>query len=231
MRGEMRQLTLSLAVGINPTFDNFLPNHSMQAWEYLQIYPLPSGPIYLWGPRGSGKSHLLAALAVSLQEKGLSVLFFSSRNLQPCIFDASSNYGAIMFDDCDKFSKAQQYEAFALFEKAHSFNIPIISTALVPPIDLSIREDLRSRLGWGVVFQLDVLNDDEMRAVLRFQAENKGLILPDETLDYLLYHFQRDLTALSYLIERLDTYSLSLKKKILTVSLMKKMISEDCTFL
>lgn len=221
----MRQLALPLSTGPDPTFDNFLPSHGLAAWEYLQGRPLPADPVYLWGGRGSGKSHLLAALSAALQGQGQSVLSLSPHTLQPCAFD--DRIGAVVIDDCEQLSPEQQHEAFAVFVEATTLGIPVIAAGRVPPVDLPVRDDLRTRLGWGLVYHLSVLTDDEMRAVLRLQAEQRGVCLTDEALDYLLHHFQRDLSALSHLVQRLDVFALSLKRAALTVPLMKRMLLED----
>ena len=92
-------------------------------------------------------------------------------------------------------------------------------------MDLPLREDLRSRLGWGVVFALQPLAEAEARAVLRRAADHRGIFLSDEVMDYLLTRFARDLAHLMALLERLDEFALS-QKRAVTVPLLKQMLAE-----
>ena len=221
----MKQLPLDIAPGPSPSFDNFLPGHNAQAWEHLQSRPLPATPVFLWGDAGSGKSHLLGALAASLRAEGRSVGCFSAVSALPWAFDES--WAAVLLDDCESLSDACQQAAFALFVHATASGIPVVATAGLPPIDLPLRDDLRTRLGWGLVFQLSSLSEAEARAVLQRQADLRGVALPGETLDYLMTRFSRDLGCLSTLIERLDDYAIAQHRRALTVPLIKKMLAEE----
>ena len=73
--------------------------------------------------------------------------------------------------------------------------VPIVAAGRVPPVDLPLREDLRTRLGWGHVFALQPLAEAEARAVLRREADRRGIFLSDEVMDYLLTRFARDLST------------------------------------
>ena len=101
----------------------------------------------------------------------------------------------------------------------------ILSAGSVPPIDLEVREDLRTRLGWGHVFALQPLAEPEVRAALRREADRRGTFLSDEVMDYLLTRFARDLKHLMTQLDRLDEFSLSTKRAI-TVPLLKQMLAE-----
>ena len=96
----------------------------------------------------------------------------------------------------------------------------------LPPVDLPLRDDLRSRLGWGHVFALQPLAEAETRAALRREADRRGIFLPDEVMDYLLTRFQRDMTHLMGLLDRLDGFALAEHRHV-TVPLLKKMLAEE----
>ena len=96
----------------------------------------------------------------------------------------------------------------------------------VPPVDLGVREDLRTRLGWGHVFALRPLAEPEVRAALRREADRRGTFLSDEVMDYLLTRFARDLKHLMTQLDRLDEFSLATKRAI-TVPLLKQMLAEE----
>ena len=94
------------------------------------------------------------------------------------------------------------------------------------PVDLPVRDDLRTRLGWGHVFALQPLADGETRAALRRAADQRGILLPDEVIAHLLNHFERDMAHLMALLDRLDGFSLAEKRHI-TVPLLKKMLADE----
>jgi DnaA family protein len=98
-----------------------------------------------------------------------------------------------------------------------------LAAGLLPPADLALRDDLRSRLGWGHVFGLQSLSDAQRRAVLRRQADARGLLLSDEVIDYILSRFTRDLVHLVQLLNQLDAYSLQTQRAI-TIALVKSML-------
>ncbi|MGH8830384.1 MAG: HdaA/DnaA family protein, partial [Polaromonas sp.] len=96
----------------------------------------------------------------------------------------------------------------------------------VPPADLALREDLRTRLGWGHVFALQALTETERRAVLRREADARGVFLSDEAMDFMLTRFSRDLGSLMQLLDQLDAYALQTKRAI-TIPLIKSMLESE----
>ncbi|MEO7057560.1 MAG: DnaA/Hda family protein, partial [Caldimonas sp.] len=115
--------------------------------------------------------------------------------------------------------------AFALFVDASSRGAAVLAAGALPPVDLALREDLRTRLGWGHVFALVPLGEAEVRAALRREADHRGTLLSDEVMDYLLTRFARDLKHLMTQLDRLDAFSLSTQRPI-TVPLLKLMLAE-----
>ena len=130
-------------------------------------------------------------------------------------------------DDCHLYTAAQQHAAFNWFVHALSSGDGrprgVVAAGSLPPADLKLRDDLRSRLGWGHVFQLQSLTDAERRAVLRQQADARGVFLGDEVMDFILTRFSRDLSSLAQLLGQLDGYSLQTQRPI-TIPLIKSML-------
>ncbi len=89
-----------------------------------------------------------------------------------------------------------------------------------------MREDLRTRLAWGHVFALQPLADAETRAALRREADRRGIFLSDEVMDYVLARFERDLSHLMALLDRLDEFGLARGRRI-TVPLVRQMFDEE----
>jgi DnaA family protein len=220
----MKQIPLAIGVGPEQGFDNFLAGANGAAVAHLQTLSPGAAPVYLWGPAGCGKTHLLKALVRQFQAQGLRPLWFSSRDVPPWEWHEGATL--IVFDGCDRFDEPQQHAAFALFVEASTRKIAVAAAGRLPPVDLPLREDLRTRLGWGHVFSLQPLGEAEVRAVLRREADRRGIFLGDEVMDYLLTRFARDLKSLMGLLDQLDRFSLASKRAI-TVPLLKQMLAEE----
>ena len=132
----------------------------------------------------------------------------------------------MLLDACEALDATQQHAAFALFIEAGTHGMPIAAAGTLPPIDLPLREDLRTRLAWGHVFALEALTESDARAALRREADRRGIFLSDEVMDYLLTRFSRDLQHLMALLERLDEFALS-QSRAVTVPLLKRMFEQE----
>ncbi|HEX6018142.1 MAG TPA: DnaA regulatory inactivator Hda [Burkholderiaceae bacterium] len=219
----MKQLPLPIVAPATARFDTFIANGNAAALQHLQQLD-GATPAFLWGPAGSGKTHLLHALAHQRQQRGERIGWFDASTRPPWSIDPSCTL--LLLDACDAFDDAQQREAFALLVDAQSHAVPWVAAARVPPVDLGLREDLRTRLGWGPVFALRCLPEEQARAVLRRESDRRGTFLSDEVMDYLLTHFARDLSHLMALLDRLDGFALAEQRGI-TVPLLKKMLLEQ----
>lgn len=220
----MRQLPLAIAAEPVRSFDSFVPGANAAAVVHLRGLTAPAAPVYLWGPSGVGKTHLLQALAGQVQQRGGRVSWFAADTPTPWAFDEGGML--IVFDDCDRFDAQQQQSAFALFVEATTHAIPVVAAGRVPPVDLPLRDDLRTRLGWGHIYALAPLGEPEARAAMRREADRRGLFLSDDVMDYLLTRFARDLKHLMAVLDRLDRFAL-VQKRAITVPLLKQMLAEE----
>ena len=132
----------------------------------------------------------------------------------------------MVLDDCDGFDNVHQHAAFTLFIDAVAHGAQIAAAGALPPTDLPLRDDLRSRLGWGDVFALEALAEAPARAVLFEEAARRGIELTDEVLGYLMTRFSRDLKHLMQLLDRLDEFALA-EGRAVTVPLLRKMFEEE----
>jgi len=214
-----RQLPLHLAAASQPGFGNFLPGANAAALDHLRRLQPPAPPVYLWGPAGSGKTHLLQALAASVRAQGGSLMRLGDEWL------TSSGPRLLLIDDCELLDAAGQAEAFRAFVEAATHGVQVAAAGRLPPVDLPLREDLRTRLGWGLVFGLQPLTEAETRDALRAEAAGRGIHLADEVLDHLMTRFARDLKHLMSLLDRLDRYALARKRPV-TVPLLRQMLQE-----
>ncbi len=220
----MKQIPLPLGPTPLRSFGNFVPGLNAAAVEQLLALVLPGAPIYLWGPAGSGKTHLLHALAQRCRAQGQQVGWFDAGAPQPWTLQPA--WAVVVIDGCELLQPNEQQAAFALFVEAATHGVQVAAAGRVPPVDLPLREDLRTRLGWGHVLALQPLSDEHTRAALRREAARRGFGLSDEVMNYLLTRFPRDLAHLMPLFERLDEFALSLARPV-TVPLLRQMLAED----
>ena len=222
----MQQLALDLGLGALPSFASFQVGSNRQALEHLtrMVAGDPdaiAAPTYLWGETGCGKSHLLQSVRAALAERGATLGWLDAATRVPPAFDP--DWTALLFDDVDLFDAGQQRVAFSWFVNAQSQPCWVLAAGACPVTDLALREDVRTRLGSGQVFELQLLSEDERLAVLRTRAQERGVQLGDEVLEFMLRRFSRDLGSLLELLDALDRYSLSTSRAI-TVPLLKSML-------
>jgi DnaA-homolog protein len=224
----MKQIALDIGLARPPTLATFCAGPNEAALKHLQLWagsPTRSPvPTYLWGPAASGKTHLLRAVAESLREQGAGAGWLDASVLEPPEF--SESWAVVLLDDVHLYTAVQQHAAFNWFVNAQTLQRGVLAAGALPPADLRLREDLRTRLGWGHVFQLHVLSEPERRAVLRQAADARGVFLGDEVMDYMLTRFSRDLGNLMQLLEQLDGYALQTKRAI-TIPLIKSMLENE----
>jgi len=224
----MKQLPLDIGLARAPSLATFLAGPNEAAWKHLQLWagsPTRSPvPTYLWGPSGSGKTHLLQAVAESLREQGASAGWLDPSVAEPPPFD--ERWAVVLLDDVHRYGAVQQHAAFSWFVQAQALQRGVLAAGLLPPADLKLREDLRTRLGWGHVFELHVLSEPERRSVLRQAADARGVFLGDDVMDFILHRFSRDLGSLMQLLEHLDAYALQTQRAI-TIPLIKSMLEHE----
>lgn len=220
----MKQLPLPLGCAVQGRFETYLPGPNQAALAQLAAEIPPRAPVYLWGAAGSGKTHLLQALAHACARRGLAVGWFDAGQGLPWAYDEA--WSVVVFDDVDRLDDAHQQAAFALCVHAQSDARTWVAAGTLPPVDLPLRDDLRTRLGWGQVHALVPLAEEETLAALGAEAERRGIVLSPDVMRYLLTRFARDLASLMRLLDRLDAYSLA-RARAVTVPLLREMLSED----
>lgn len=223
----MKQLVLDMGLATGPSLENFFAGPNAAALDHLRLWLGQPGalrspvPTYLWGPGGSGKTHLLSGVRAALQARGEPVGWLDAGQTQAPEFDP--RWRAVLMDDVHALDTAQQQAAFNWFVNAQTQQIAVLAAGCLPPTDLKLRDDLRTRLGWGPVFALQTLDEPQCRAVLRERAQARGIVLGDEVVDFLLHRFSRDLGSLMELLDLLDGYALQTKRAI-TIPLIKSMM-------
>ena len=195
----MRQLALKISPPPQPTLDNFVPGANAELLVRLREFQenkLKENILYLWGDAGSGKSHLLRACA-----------------------------GSNVVDDVQILDEPSQIALFNAINEARHSGGKVLAAGNAPPPLLPLREDLKSRLAWGLVYHVKPLTDEERATYLRAEAQRRGMRVPDEVIGYLQTHVRRDLPTLLAILDELDRTSLELKRPV-TLPLVRDALRE-----
>ncbi len=193
--------------------------------------PQASDRLFLWGVPGCGKSFWLRAWARSLGPKIRLVRCAGPQGALAAdeILSAIPQMGDArapklwFIDDVDQADEATASALFQLYNAALEFSHRLVATAALPPLRLSLREDLRTRLGQGLIFELQDLSDEEKQNALRDRAQRLGLPLSEDVLTYLFTRQSRDLGHLIGILDALDQLALS-RQRPATIPLLKSLL-------
>lgn len=201
----MRQLALDIIAPPAPSFDNFVAGRNAEVVAHARAAVAGHGErfVYLWGEAGCGRTHLLRAAAVG----GAYV-----RCEPDSTFDDTAPLLAA--DDVDCLGAQAQVALFNRYNALREQGGALLASGRVPPVQLELRADLVTRLGWGLVLQLHALSDEEKHEALAQHAFARGLRLAPEVISYLLTHAPRDMGALFATLDALDHHSLEAKRAI-----------------
>jgi len=218
----MTQLLLGIAPQWVPTLDNFVIGRNLELHAALRHALSSSGGergIYLWGEADSGKSHMLQAVVERAKANGQSAIYCGG-----AVPEAAQ---VVAVDDVETLDASAQIELFALYNRLRESGGMLLVSGNLAPAHLNLRDDLRTRLGWGLVYQVHGLNDEEKSQALQRHAQARGFELPIEVTQYLLRHGRRDLPYLLGILDELDAHCLRLKKRAATVPLLKEIMNVE----
>ncbi len=203
----MTQLLLNIAPDWVPTLDNFVVGRNVELLSALRHALAGTAKerfFALWGEAGSGKSHLLRAAVEQARAQGCLAVYAHA---------AVPEFAQlVVVDDVETLEGSAQIALFALYNRLRESGGMLLVSAAAAPAHLNLREDLRTRLGWGLVYQVHGLSDGEKAQALEQHAQARGLILPQEVTQYLLRHGRRALPSLLTLLDALDTHCLRLQR-------------------
>ena len=200
----MKQLLLDIKPDALPSLQNFVIGRnaealiSLKALQKIALKNIAIQPqfIYFWGNKGSGKSHLLQAC------KALNIT---------------------VVDDVHLLNNESQIDLFNQYNQLKEAGKPFVTAGNNSPSQMNLRADLATRLAWGLVYQLQPLNDAEKALALNNHAVERGMRLPTEVLDYCLRYLRRDLPTLMSTLDALDVWSLTMQKPI-TMPMLRKLL-------
>lgn len=209
----MQQLLLDIQPPSRPDFDHFEVGQNAEALHSLKQALLSQNAphlIYLWGETGSGKSHLLAACQAIAE------------TVPPLEF--------VCVDDVHLLDNDAQIALFNTYNRIREMNAlhteryaSLIVAGIAPPRQMQLRDDLATRLSWGLTYQLHALTDEEKALALLKHADKRGMRLPTDVIEYCLRYLRRDLPSLIATINALDDWSLTMKKPM-TVPMLRQLL-------
>ena len=215
----MKQLTLDITTPPVPSFDNFVAGRNREALAHVRAAVSGAGErfIYVWGDAGCGRTHLLKAATGAATGAA-----YVACDTDSC-FDGDATLLAV--DDVGRMGAGAQVALFNRYNALREQGGCLIASGDVPPVQLALRVDLLTRLGWGLVLQLYPLTDDEKSQALTQRARARGFDLTREVCAYLLAHTARGIGPLFGTLDALDRFSLETKRPV-TVPLLRELLSK-----
>jgi DnaA family protein len=129
----------------------------------------------------------------------------------------------LVIDDVERLSPGAQIALFRVFNAARLVGIALLLSGKSPPLALGVREDLRTRIGQNLIYEVQTLSDQEKSAALRRHALLRGMRLEDGIVQYLMRHGRRDLPSLMAMLDGLDRMSLE-QQRPLTLPLLREVM-------
>ncbi len=222
-----QQLPLRIGLRDSATFANFFATGNAAACHALQQLNEPF--IYLWGGRGSGKTHLLQAACHAVSEEGESAVYLPMGELSalsPQVLEGMEQMALVGIDELDAIIGNIHWEQalFHLYNRVRDSSKRLVVAGQSSPASLGLSlPDLVSRLTWGPVYQLQLLDDEGKAAALRQRAVQRGMEMSPEVASYLLNHAPRDMHALFALLDELDEVSLAAQRR-LTIPFVRELV-------
>ncbi len=220
----MSQLLLDISPDNQPTLDDFVAGRNLELLSALRLALSGNNgagsserSFYVWGETGSGKSHLLQACVHAAQEQAQNAVYAHG--------SVPKSAAVVAVDDVEELGDAAQIELFNLYNQMRDSGGMLLVSGKESPLHLKLRDDLRTRLGWGLVYQVHGLSDEEKAQALVKHANSLGFVLPPEVTQYLLRHGRRDLPSLLAALDALDEHSLRLHRAP-TVPLLKEVLQQ-----
>ena len=200
----MQQLAFGLFDPPEPSLDNFVAGANAEALASVRGLADGTAPeriVYLWGAPGSGRTHLLRAAR-------------------------GANSQLLIYDDVEQLDGDRQQALFSAINAARNGEAAVLASGRAPQAQLALREDVRTRLAWGLVYQLRPLTDEDKAVHLRTEAGRRGMRLGDDVIAYLLHRLPRDFASLNSVLDLLDRHSLARQRPV-TVPLAREALSNN----
>lgn len=186
--------------------------------------------LYLWGPKASGKSHVLQACcqAVHASESAIYLPLTLLKEWGPNTLEGLEDQTLVCIDDVDAIAEDALWEEalFHLYNKIKDMEkTTLILSGSQAPANMPLAlADLRSRLAGALVIQINELNDEEKINTLKLRAFKRGFDLSKQVSQFLLNRCSRNMHDLHQMLNRLDEASLAAQRKI-TIPFVKHVLN------
>jgi DnaA-homolog protein len=226
----MEQLVFDLAPPEAPSFASFLAGRNAEAVAALARFAAGEAierSLFLWGAAGVGKSHLLRATVADATARGAAALYVAHPGVLVAMDpEMLARHALVAVDAIEAGNAEAQARLFTLFNSLRETEHRFIGAASVAPASLDVREDLRTRLGWELVYEVVPLADSDKPAALAGYASRRGFAISEDVIRYLLAHIRRDMPALLAALVALDRHSLASQRPI-TVPMLRDWLQRD----
>jgi DnaA family protein len=223
---QVKQLAFDFSVVHSPTLDNFVAGRNGELVARLRSLASVKPDerlLYLWGPPGSGRTHLLRATVSLLDPGGTRVAYIACSRETP-LPDRLLERDALAIDDVERLDEAGQVSFFKLYNAFRDGGKTLLASGTAAPMQLPLRADVITRLAWGLVYEVHCLSDIEKAHALVEYAAARGFALQADVIQYLLTHGRRDMPTLLAMLEALDRYSLAAKRAV-TMPLLRELLA------
>lgn len=229
------QLVFDFPVNPRYTFDNFVVcGGNRTAWQFVKLFieSPTSNLLYIFGPPGSGKTHLLQAAGCTFYDnlkKRERIPYISFKDVEDVyrgdyLAEQESRLGerfqaapVLLIDDIHLMpdNPHLRVELWQLFNDFYGAGRKIAITGLRPPKELvNLDEHLISRLLWGLVAGMDISDDESRRLIMKKLADDRQVMLPDDVISFILTHAPRDIPSLGKALDLVNRYALATGRRI-----------------
>lgn len=226
----MRQLPLSVRLRDRASFESFLPGPNAIALEQVRALARQQRPGLMWlcGPEGSGKTHLLQALCAAVASEGAYVPLSQLESYGAAALGDWQGARWLCLDEIAPVVGRIEWERalFGVYRDCEERGASLLMAAREAPNQLPFAlPDLASRCAAGHRLTLQALNEEQQCAALRLRAQVRGFDLPEETAHYLQRRLPRDMSSLFALLDELDAAALAAQRR-LTVPFIRDVLAQ-----
>jgi len=218
----MNQLGLPILLDSKMLLDNFLGNKQLLDFIAQLYVDKTSAEIYVYGASGVGKTHLLQGAALmALSDQQIAMYIDCYDPLPRHVLESIEQLNWISIDNIGAINNNQKDLFFDLYNRAKQARVTMLISGTDLPSKLGVMKDLKTRLGFATIFQLQPLDDELTMSVLYNQMIDRNLSIDSKVYEYLFKYYSRDVKVLLKAIDDLDKASLQAKQSI-TIPFVKK---------
>lgn len=221
----MNQLGLPISFNPQISLENFIANEQITNLIQSSFTSNNNLKLYVYGSSGSGKTHILKAVVLKAIEMDIQSVFIDCKeDIPDYLLDIIKDLKWLSIDNIGSINASQQHILFDIYNIAAQANVNIISSADLPPKNLNIIKDIKTRLSLANVFSLDALNDIQIQQVLNHRMQENSILVDEKVYKYLFKYYSRDIKILLKALDSLDKASIESKQNI-SIFLVKKTLN------